>query len=86
MLYNGRATDNLKVRPPCSFCTANHVTESLAVVDGATYGYGWTYMCEDHFVDVGIGLGKGVGQVLLCGDYMDNRLRVEFKLVDDAQV
>lgn len=82
MLYNGRATDVLSTRPRCDLCRLLG-THTLAVVDGNTLGGKWGYMCEGHFASNGIGLGEGVGQVLLCGDDMDDQLKRNFNLEDE---
>jgi len=36
-----------------------------AVVDGRTVYGSWGYMCYLHFMDLGVGLGVGKGQVLI---------------------
>jgi hypothetical protein len=83
MLYNDRATDRIKVRPNCYFCEAEGSSEPVpAEVDAATTMGSWTYMCGNHFVAFGHGLGRGVGQVLLCGDQHDGRLIEEHRLGD----
>ena len=43
----------------CSFCA------SPALVDGKTTRIGWANMCLVHFIQVGIGIGTGKGQVLI---------------------
>ena len=65
MLYDGRATDALRKRPTCNFC------DKLAVVDAMINAGLWAYLCPIHYLEHGIGLGIGRGQVLLCGDSMD---------------
>jgi hypothetical protein len=45
-------------RPKCDFCIRE------AVVDGKTRFGPWAYMCADHFVAFGVGLGLGKGQFL----------------------
>ena len=44
----------------CSFCAHQ------ALVDGKTTRIGWANMCLAHFIQVGIGIGLGKGQVLIC--------------------
>lgn len=37
--------------------------------DGATYDMGrWAYMCENHWREIGVGLGDGKGQKLILRD------------------
>lgn len=37
--------------------------------DGATYDMGsWAYMCENHWREIGVGLGTGKGQKLILRD------------------
>ena len=43
----------------CSFCAHQ------ALVDGKTTRIGWANMCLKHFIQVGIGIGLGKGQVLI---------------------
>ena len=69
MLFNGKATDALKVRPYCDLCD-----DALAVVDCASFSGPWGYMCDSCFHRHGRGLGEGVGQVLLCSDDLDKKL------------
>lgn len=77
MLHNDRATDILSQRPNCSFCGLPPVP---ATVDGKTTLGPWAYMCENHFDKVGVGLGMGLGQVLLCSDDRDEHLLVKYNL------
>ena len=53
-------SDTVKVSiiPHCDFC------DLPAKYDGKTIGGPWANMCEEHFLDFGIGLGTGKGQKL----------------------
>lgn len=50
--------------PNCDLCHQHH-RATPAVVDGKTVYGPWAHMCEDHYEDVGIGLGLGRGQRLI---------------------
>ncbi|MDA4132375.1 MAG: hypothetical protein OK454_04525 [Thaumarchaeota archaeon] len=65
MKFDGRATDALTERPACDLCG------EPAIVDGATQGGPWGYLCAAHFGERGVGLGLGLGQILLCQDDFD---------------
>jgi hypothetical protein len=69
MLYNGTATDVLTTRPNCDICHSRP-----AIADAKTHSGPWAYLCEDHFNQRAGGLGVGRGQILLCGDDMDEAL------------
>lgn len=45
--------------PKCTFCAAT------AQYDGKTLSGPWAYMCHRHFVELGVGLGLGKGQMLI---------------------
>ena len=45
--------------PMCNFCSKE------ATYDGKTTMGPWAYMCKDHFLVNGIGLGLGKGQKLV---------------------
>jgi len=77
MLFNDKATDQKKPRPNCDMC--NKDTDKAAV-DGKTQMGPWAYMCVYHHEDVGLGLGMGIGQVLLCGDELDELLKTHYHL------
>jgi len=47
--------------PKCRFCN------TTAQYDGKTKNGPWTYMCQIHFNEYGIGLGTGKGQRLVKG-------------------
>lgn len=52
--------------PPCDICVTFGRREVInAAYDGATKDGPWAYMCEDHFVEYGVGLGTGRGQRLI---------------------
>ena len=54
------------VLPICDIC--KHIGAPIpntARYDGATVYGPWAYMCEDHFTEVGTGLGLGRGQRLV---------------------
>lgn len=50
--------------PPCDFCK-RHGIHTLAAVDGKTVYGVWAFMCSDHYMIVGTGLGMGRGQLLI---------------------
>jgi hypothetical protein len=50
--------------PDCDFCKQGGHTHPAAV-DGATVLGPWANMCEEHFVQYGVGLGTGRGQRLI---------------------
>jgi hypothetical protein len=55
--------------PKCDICKANNKTETIAKYDGKlAFGSSWGYMCIDHFVTYGSGLGTGRGQELKVRD------------------
>lgn len=70
----GKWTANLDQRPSCALC------EHPAIADAATVQGPWGYLCQRHFDMYGRGLGTGVGQVLLCGDEVDDRLIAKYNL------
>jgi len=45
--------------PPCDICG------DTASYDAKTTHGPWGYLCSDHFVEYGIGLGLGLGQRLV---------------------
>lgn len=45
--------------PRCDLC------QEQAAYDGKTQDGPWAYMCEQHFSQIGIGLGLGRGQRLV---------------------
>ena len=45
--------------PKCDFC------DIPAIVDGATVFGPWANMCEEHYIQNGLGLGAGKGQKLI---------------------
>jgi hypothetical protein len=53
------------VRPKCGFCG------KPAEYDGATTQGPWAFMCEDHFLLDGVGLGTGRGQMLVVAEPKD---------------
>lgn len=81
MLYGGKATMNLGRRPTCQMCE-NGTTP--AAVDAKTRMGPWAYMCTNHHAEVGVGLGNGVGQVLLCNDRHDAALRTHYGLPSES--
>lgn len=50
------------ILPRCDFC------RKIAFYDGKTSMGLWAYMCEDHFILYGIGIGPGKGHVLVLAD------------------
>lgn len=51
----------------CDFCQSNNLIKR-ALYDGKTrLGY-WSYMCQEHFYELGLGLGTGKGQRLIYED------------------
>lgn len=55
-------TTYVKTLPNCDFVHDNPVS---AAYDGATVMGCWSFMCEEHFAQYGIGLGTGKGQRLI---------------------
>jgi hypothetical protein len=50
----------------CDFCKMQNTESTIeAKVDGKTWMGQWANMCRVHFVDYGIGLGLGKGQLLI---------------------
>jgi hypothetical protein len=45
--------------PECSFCSTK------AIIDGRTQMGPWGFMCEEHYLESGVGLGTGRGQLLI---------------------
>jgi hypothetical protein len=81
MLFNGKATDTLRDRPMCDLCRAATPPERTpAAVDGKTLQGPWGYLCVRHHTSMGVGLGEGRGQVLLCGDEHDQQLAKTYRL------
>ena len=58
--------------PDCDVCPAGH--QLAAHYDGRTKRGPWAYMCEDHFQELGVGLGLGRGQRLQVKDVQDDRI------------
>jgi hypothetical protein len=54
----------LDTPPLCDFCKQQGKTNP-AFVDGRTKHGPWGYMCNDHFVKYGSGLGLGKGQQII---------------------
>lgn len=52
------------VIPDCDVCKTEGATMP-AKYDGKTVHGPWAYMCEHHFLHLGIGLGTGMGQRLI---------------------
>jgi hypothetical protein len=54
---------SVKVRHPvkCDYCKDG----TAAVYDARTRPGTWAFMCEEHFITHGIGLGTGLGQRLI---------------------
>ena len=50
------------VLPRCGFC------KKTALYDGKTHMGLWAYMCEDHFMLYGTGIGPDKGRVLVLTD------------------
>lgn len=70
-LYGNLATSALKDRPRCDIC------QDPAIAEAKTIGP-WGYFCEEHWLSLCAGrLGLGKGQILLCGDDLDNHLRID---------
>jgi hypothetical protein len=52
--------------PDCDICKAQKAeTINRAEYDGATTHGPWAYMCQSHFLAIGLGLGTGRGQKLI---------------------
>ena len=52
--------------PPCDVCTATGVARpEVARYDAKTVRGPWGYLCEAHFLTLGVGLGTGRGQRLV---------------------
>jgi hypothetical protein len=50
--------------PDCDFCKEDGL-KTPARVDGKTRMGPWANMCEQHYLNYGIGLGTGKGQILI---------------------
>ena len=50
--------------PNCDICKLNN-KNTQANYDAKTNFGQWGYLCEDHFIEYGIGLGTGKGQRLV---------------------
>ena len=50
--------------PKCDFCAQRGMTRD-AYYDGRTIHGSWANMCEEHFLQYGVGLGTGSGQRLV---------------------
>ena len=82
MLFSGKATDALDARPSCDICKQAIVPQTTpAIADGKTTQGPWGYLCARHFDQMGVGLGEGRGQVLICGDELDFDLLQRFRLI-----
>lgn len=56
--------------PQCDLCFAEkHIKGVPALYDGKTDFGPWAYMCEEHFLLHGVGLGLGCGQRLILSDH-----------------
>lgn len=53
--------------PDCDFCQLEDV-KRVARYDGKTTLGPWANMCDDHFLENGIGVGTGKGQRLILAD------------------
>ena len=63
--------------PDCDICKYYGDTPiDKAVYDGKTTRGPWAYMCEDHFQDLGVGLGTGKGQKLIVTDNADDERKI----------
>lgn len=56
-------TTLVEARPTCTFC------DKPAVYDGRTQMGAWAYMCENHFQELGVGLGTGRGHKLIVAPF-----------------
>lgn len=54
----------VKVLPDCDVCKMKNVKRE-AHYDAKTKMGSWGYLCEEHFGEMGIGLGTGFGQRLV---------------------
>lgn len=80
MLFNQRATEVVRSRPTCDHPNC----EELAAVDAATNRGPWGYFCTAHHAALCANrLGLGAGQVLLCGDGLDEELKEYYELEDN---
>lgn len=50
--------------PPCDFCKEKGL-DTLAHYDAKTIFGPWANLCLPHFIDLGYGLGTGLGQKLI---------------------
>lgn len=51
--------------PLCDFCLLEYNLKRTAYYDGRTIFGAWAYMCENHFLEYGVGLGLGKGQKII---------------------
>lgn len=51
----------------CDVCASRNIDKN-AVVDGKTVMGAWSFMCKDHFRELGVGIGLGRGQVIIQSD------------------
>ena len=60
-------TTTLPALPDCDICKLEFAmaTPNKARYDGKTIIGQWGYMCEEHFSNVGVGLGLGKGQRII---------------------
>ena len=67
--------------PNCDFCKMDGV-DKPAEYDGKTYPGPWAYMCKEHFLEHGIGLGLGRGQKLEVQPKLDAKKTEEIPTVE----
>jgi hypothetical protein len=57
--------------PKCNFCEEQGRARE-AHYDGKTVLGPWAYMCNEHYISYGLGLGTGIGQRLILEEKEDS--------------
>jgi len=78
---NDHTVAKVRELPKCDFCKMDGV-DKPAEYDGKTYPGPWAYMCKEHFLEHGIGLGLGRGQKLEVQPKLDTKKTKEIPIVE----